>query len=120
MLRHFGRRGFRGGIVRDKHFLIRLRHYHGDQAVMLQNGFVGQGLLPVGYRKHFQLLGLGKRGRAVLAFHGLQQIPLLRFRQIGKLHSGGQGNFLFIHHLQNLRDEIGQADVAFDLRRTVL
>ena len=53
MLWNFWRRGFRGGIVRDKHFLIRLRQNHGDQAVMSQNGFVGQGLLPVGYRKHF-------------------------------------------------------------------
>ena len=54
MLRHFGRRGFRGGIVRDKHFLIRLRQNHGDQAVVLQNGFVGQRFLSIGHGKQFR------------------------------------------------------------------
>ena len=47
--------------------------------------------------------------------HCFQKIPLLAFVQIGQLHSGIEGDFLFVHHVQQFRDEVGQADKTLDL-----
>ena len=42
----------------------------------------------------------------------LLKIPLLAFVQIGQLHSGIEGNFLFVHHVQQFGNEVCQADIA--------
>ena len=40
LLRGFGRGGLGSRVVGNQQLLIRLRHDHGDQPVMLQNGFI--------------------------------------------------------------------------------
>ena len=62
---------------------------------------------------------LGKGGSAVLTFHGLQQILLLPFGEVGQFHRRGQGDPAVIHHLQDLRNQFGQADIAMDLSLTI-
>ena len=37
------------------------------------------------------------------------------FVQIGQLHSGIKSNFLFVYHIQQFRDKVGQADKTLDL-----
>ena len=39
----------------------------------------------------------------------------MAFVQIGQLHSGIKSNFLFVYHIQQFRDEVGQADKTLDL-----
>ena len=47
-----------------------------------------------------------------------EKIPLLAFVQIGQFHSGIEGNFLFIYHVQQFRDKVGQADKTLDITGT--
>ena len=84
---HFGRRGFRGGIIRDKHFLICLRQNHGDQTMMLQNGFVGQRFLPIRRGKQF---GYGIPQCLCNSFGGFQFhcIPVQNCVQCGMGNAG--------------------------------
>lgn len=62
----------------------------------------------------FHALGLRKRWRGLRVVHGGKETLLFLGLQIGQLHSGVKGNFLFIHHVQNFGNEIGQADIAAD------
>ena len=54
-------------------------------------------------------------GRVLGILHGLQKIPLFSSRQVGQLHSGIEGDFLLVHQVQQLRDEVGEADEALDV-----
>ena len=49
----------------------------------------------------------------------LLKSPLLAFVQIGQFHSGIEGDLLFVYHVQQFRDEVGQTDKAPYLISTV-
>ena len=65
--------------------------------------------------ERLHLNGLCKRRRAVLASHGVIKRALLLFGKVGQLHRRAKGDPTVIHHVQNFRDEVGEADIALDL-----
>lgn len=52
-LGYLGRRCLGSGVIRDQQFLLRHRHNHGNQTVVLQNRFIRQGLELVLHHKQF-------------------------------------------------------------------
>ena len=69
--------------------------------------------------ERLHLNGLCKRRRAVLASHGVIKRALLLFGKVRKLHRRAKGDPTVIHHVQNFRDEVGEADIALDLAVTI-
>ena len=67
----------------------------------------------LGKAPHFDSLGM-RRG-AVLQLHHFVERTLLLFGQIGQFHSGPHGDLSLVHHVQQRRDQIGEADIALDL-----
>ena len=63
----------------------------------------------------FQPLGLRERRRGLFAVHRVQQIPLFLFLEKGQLIGRIEGDFLLIHHVQHLGNQLGQADVTKNL-----
>ena len=67
----------------------------------------------------FHFNSLRQRRGAVLTFHCVVQRLLLVFGKIGQLHGRTESNLSVIHHLQDRRDQFGQADKAINLRLAV-
>ena len=62
-----------------------------------------------------QPLSLGQRRRHLVAVHHGEERFLLGRLQIGQLHCRSQGNLSVVHHLEDLGDQIREADIALDL-----
>ena len=57
-------------------------------------------------------LGLGQRGRGILALHRGEQIFLFRLCQKGQLRPRGEGDPALVHHLQKLSESIKEFGMA--------
>ena len=50
--------------------------------------------------------------------YNVPQLGLLLLREVGQLHRRGQGDLLFVHHVQERLGKIGQTDVSVNLIST--
>ena len=64
-------------------------------------------------------LGMGERRRSLFAVHRVQKLRLFLFFEERQLIGRVEGNFLLIHHVQQFRNQLRQADKSFDLRFTI-
>ena len=60
-------------------------------------------------------LSLGEGRGCLLIVHGLYQLRLFLRREKRQLIRWIEGNFLFVYHIQQRRDQLGQADVTENL-----
>ena len=60
-------------------------------------------------------LGLGERGGSLFAVHRVQQVPLFLFFEERQLISRVEGDFLFIYHIQQFRNQLRQTDISLDI-----
>ena len=67
----------------------------------------------LGKAPHFDGLCMG--WCAILKLYHLMEHVLFFFGKIRQLHSGTHGNLTFIHHVQQGRDQVSQADIAKNL-----
>ena len=77
----------------------------------LQHGIVVQ---LAGLRELFHPLCLWQWGRGLFAVDGIHQQALLILRERGDLIGRGEGDFLIVHHLHQLRHKVGQSHVVTD------
>ena len=61
------------------------------------------------------LLGLGKGRRGRLPLNGNGNILLVLGADERNLYGGGKGKLLLVHHLLQIRDKLGQADIPLHL-----
>ena len=52
--------------------------------------------------------------------HGFEQDLLMFFGQVRQFHRRAHGDPAVIHKLQQLRDEVGEADIALDCAGTII
>ena len=64
-------------------------------------------------------LCLGERGGGLFAVHRVQELHLFLFFEEGQLVGRIKGDFLFIHHIQQFRNQLRQADISLYLSAAV-
>ena len=67
----------------------------------------------------FEPLGLRKRRGSLFAVHRVQQVYLFLLFEKGQLISRVEGDFLFIHHIQQFGNQLGQTDKSLNLILTL-
>ncbi len=64
-------------------------------------------------------LGLRKRRGSLFAVHRVQQVYLFFLFEKGQLIGRVQSNLLFIHHIQQFGNKLGQTDKSLNLILTL-
>lgn len=92
-----------------------------EELLSLIGLFLGEQMMQVftgqrpGLAHLFEGTGLGEGRSSLTGVHLLLEHPLVFLGQVGDLHRRIEGDLVFIHHLKDGGDQVGQADVTMDL-----